>query len=151
MRENTLGQGPRDAVARRRAARMHDAAAAVATLEPEALVELDAQLDEVADPCRRLARERRDRARTREPATGAQRVVRVEGRRIVVADGGCDPALRERARRGEERALGENQHVAVGGRTERCEEPRYPATDDEEVDVVVARGLGHLAHGSFRL
>ena len=98
MREHALGELPRDAVAGRGAARVHDAAAAVAALEAEAVVELDTELDEIADPRGRLVGQHGDGARPAEPAAGAQRVLRMERRVVVLPDRGRDAALGEQAR-----------------------------------------------------
>ncbi len=151
MLEHALRKPPRDAVARRRTARMHDAAAAVATLEAEVVVELDPELHEIPDPRGCLSRERCDRARPREPASGAERVVRMERRRVVGADGGRDPALGKQAGRREQRALGEDEDATLGGGAEGCEETGNASTDHEEVEVCVRGGLRKSAHGSFRL
>ncbi len=140
MREHALGELARDAVPGRRAARVDDAPAAVAALEAEAVVELDAELDEVADPRRRLLGQHRDGARAAEPAACSQRVLRVQRRVVVLPDGGRDAALREQARRREQRPLREHEDVALGGRAERREEAGDAAADDDERQLG-ARGL----------
>ena len=56
MGEHALDEHSRDAVAGRGATRVNDAPPAVAALEPEVVVEPDAELDEVANARRRLAR-----------------------------------------------------------------------------------------------
>ena len=129
---DALGELARDAVARRGAARMHDAPAAVAALEPEAVVELDAELDEVADARGRLVGQHRDGARPAEAAARAERVLGVQRRSVVLPDRRRDPALREEARRREQRPLREHEHVALGGGAERREEPGDAAADDDE-------------------
>ena len=137
MREHALGEDARHPVARRRAARVDDAATPVAALEPEPFVELDAELHEVADACGRLHRQRLDGTRAAEPATRATRVLRVQLGRVVVPDRGRDAALRERARGREQRALRDDQHVGVRRRAQRTEEARDAASDDEEVGSIL--------------
>ena len=151
VREHALGELPRDPVPRRGSARVHDAPSAVATLEAETLVELDAELDEVADARGRLLRQHGDGARAAEPATGAQGVLRVQRRRVVGAHRGGDPALGEEARRREERPLGEHEHVAFRGRAQRREEAGDAAAHDDERKLGVAGDISGFAHGSFSL
>src|SRR5580765_7824577 len=103
MRPRARGEGLRDRLARLRAAGVHDAAPGVAALLPEVVVELDAELDEIGDPRRRLVAERPYRALPAEAAPGSQRVLGVQLRVVSVADRGGDPALREVAVRGEHR------------------------------------------------
>ena len=50
----------------------------MAAFEPEVVVELDAELDEIVDPRRCLAGERGDGARSGEPAARSQGVLGVE-------------------------------------------------------------------------
>ena len=151
MGEDALCELARDSIARRRAARVNDASAAVTALEPEALVELDAELDEIADPCRGLLREHRDGARPAQAAARAQRVLGVQ-RRVVVLPHGCrDSALGEEARRGEERPLGEDENVALGGSAERREETGDASADDDERQLLLPSSISPCAHGSFRL
>ena len=78
MREDALGERARNAISRRRTARMDDSAPTVAALESEAVVEVDAELDEVANPRGSLVGQNRDSARPAEPASGSHRVLRVE-------------------------------------------------------------------------
>ena len=151
MREDALGELPRDPVSGRRAARVHDAAPAVAALEPEAVVELDSELDEVADARGRLVGQDRDGARATDAAARAKRVLGVQRRIVVLAHGGRDPALREQARRREQRPLGQHEHVALGGRAQRREEAGDAAADDDERELGVACVYLRFAHGSFRL
>ena len=153
MGEHLLGQYARDAVAGRGAARMHDPPSTVASLEPEPLVEDDAELDEILDPSRRLVGQNTNRRRPTEPATGAQRVLRMQFGRVVGTDGRCDTTLREQAGRGEQRPLGQHEHVALGRSTERREEPGDATADDDECQLLVSTRIGFdaHAHGSFRL
>ena len=151
--EHLLGQDARDPVARRRAARMHDPPPAVASLEPEPLVEDDAELDEILDPRGRLVGQDSNRRRPTEPATRTQRVLRMQCGRVVRTDGRCDATLREQARRGEQRALRQHEHVALGRSAERREEPGDASADDDERQLLVSPRIGFdaHAHGSFRL
>jgi hypothetical protein len=121
----------------------------VAALEPEVVVELDTELEEVANPGRRLSGERRDRARARQAATREQRVLRVELGRVVVADRSCDAALRERARRREQRALRDESDSRVGCSAERGEETGDASTDDQEVDRGWCRAVRDSVHARF--
>ena len=115
-----------DALAGLGASRMHDAAARVPALAGETLVELDPELDELGDPRRRLSGQELDRARAAEAAAGGERVVGVEPRVVVRADGGGDAALGRPAVRGVDRALRDDQRrpARVGGgecRAEACD------------------------------
>ena len=148
--EDALGERSCHPVAGRGAARVHDAPAAVPALETEAVVEVDAELDEVADPGRRLAGQRGDCARAREPPPGSQRVLGVERRRVVLADGGGDAALRQGARGRAERPLRQHEHLRVGRGAERGEETRDAAAHDEEVDLPLVQ-CPVTRHASFRL
>ena len=139
MSQHAAGERTGHVVAGRRASRVDDAAAAVPSFEPEVVVELDAELDEIPDACGRLARERRDGAPAREAPPGAACVLRVQRRPVVLPHGGRDTALGQRARRGEKRALGEDDDVRFRGRAERREEPGDSAADDQEVGRGVAR------------
>ncbi len=151
MRENALGELSSNPVPGRGASGVDDAPPAVAALEPEAVVEIDPELDEIADARRRLFGEHRDRARATQAAAGPQCVLRVERRGVVLPDGSCDPALREQARRCEQRALGQDEHLALRGRAQRREEARHPAADHDECELRVVARIQRFAHGSFRL
>src|SRR5581483_2467810 len=72
-----------DALAGLGPAGVHDPAARMPALPGEARVELDAEVDELRDALRRLAREQLDRALATEPAAGGEGVRRVQ-RGIVV-------------------------------------------------------------------
>ena len=135
VREHALGELSRHAVAGRSAARVHDAATAVTAFETQAVVELDAELDEVADASRRLLGENGHRARTAEAATGAERVLRVQRRSVVLAHRGRDPSLREQARRRQKRPLREDEDVALGRGAERREEAGDTASHDDEREL----------------
>ena len=112
MPEDALGERPRHAISRRRSARMGDASAAVAALEPEPFVELDAELLQVANPGRCLLGECRDRARSGQPPPGCERVLSVQLRTVFWIECRSDSALRERARRRENVAFREHEHVS---------------------------------------
>jgi hypothetical protein len=151
MCENALGEPPGDAVARGGAARMDDPAAAVPTFQTQPFVERDAELDEVADTRGRLVGQDRDRTRSADATTGAERVLGVQRRIVVLADRGGDSALREQAGRGQQRPLREYQDVALGGRAKRREEPGDAAPDHDEGKLSVSSSISRFAHGSFRL
>ena len=99
-----------------RAAGVDDAATRVPALEAEAVVELDAEVDEIGDPGRRLVRETRDCARPAEPAARCERVLSVQGRVVVLAQRGSDAALREIAGRRAQRPLREQEDVCLARR-----------------------------------
>jgi len=80
---------------------VNDATPTVAALEAEAFVELDAELDEVADARRSLVRQNLDCARAAEAPARTERVLGVERRIVVLPDSGGDAALSEEARRRE--------------------------------------------------
>jgi hypothetical protein len=151
VRENALGEYPGHAVAGGSAACVHDSSPAVPTFEAEPLVELDAELDEIANSGSRFLGEYRDRAPPAQPATRPNGVFGVERGRIVAADGSRDPALGELTVRREERPLRENQNVALGGRAQGCNEPGDSAANDDEIDFFLARCAVFRAHASFRL
>ena len=151
MREHALGEHARDAVSGRGAARMDDAPTAVAALEPEPLVELDAELDEIADARGRLHGQRVHRARAAEPPASTHGVLRMQLGRVVVSHRGCDAALGERAGRREQRSLRDEEDVRVARRAQRADEARDAAPDDEEVGSILGARCLVVAHGSFRL
>jgi hypothetical protein len=123
----------------------------VPSFQPQPFVELDAELDEVADAGRRLVGQNRDRTGSADAATGSERVLGVEGRIVVLADGGGDPALGEQAGRRQQRPLRENQDVTLGGCAERREEPGDAAPDHDEGKLGISSSISRFAHGSFRL
>jgi hypothetical protein len=130
---------------------MDDATAAVPAFEAETVVELDPELHEIADPSWRLFREHRYRAGPAQAATRAQRVLGVQERIVVLPDRRGDAALGEEARRGEQRPLREDEHVALRSRAESCEEPCDSAADDDERELTVVACIRGDAHGSFSL
>jgi hypothetical protein len=151
MVEDAFRELAGDPVAGGGAPGMDDSAAAVPAFETEAVIELHAELHEIADPCGRLVREHGHGARATEPATRAQRVLGVQRRIVVLSDRGCDAALGKEARRREERSLREDEDVALGRGAQGCEEPRYSATDDDERELAVTICIEGHAHGSFSL
>ena len=101
-----------------RSTRMHDATARVAAFTAEAVVERDPELDEVRDPRRRVARQLADGPLTADPATGAQGVVGVQARVVVLAERRRDAALRVEAVGRRELATAQDEHVGVVRRRE---------------------------------
>ena len=138
MSEDALRKHSRHTLAGRGAVGVDDPPPAVAALEAEPLVELHSELHEVADSRGSLLGQSADRARTRQVAARAERVLGVERRIVIVADCSCDPALRKRARRGEKRPLGEDEDIALGGSAERGKQSCDPTPDHDEVDVRLA-------------
>ena len=151
VREDAFRELAGDAVAGRGASCVHDATEAVSTLEAEALVELDTELDEIADPCGCLVGQHRDGARATEPAAGPKRVLGMQRRVVVLPHCCCDAALGEEARGREQRSLRENEDVTLGRSTERGEEPGDASADDDERELGVLACISGYAHGSFRL
>ncbi len=118
------------------AARVHDAAAGMAALAGETLVELHAEVDELGDAFRRVSGEELDRALAAEPAAGGERVSGVQ-RRVVVGTDRCGhAALRGPAVGGVDRALCEDEDrcARVGG-GQRSGEAGDSGTDDREVGM----------------
>ena len=62
---------------------------------PSSMIELDAQVDEIGDPGRRLGGESGDSAWPTEAPPRFERVGSVLGRIVVLAQRGCDAALRQ--------------------------------------------------------
>jgi hypothetical protein len=149
MREHTLGELSRYAVSRRSATCVHHATPAVASFETQTVVELHAELDEVADAGRRLLREHGHCARAAEAAPRAERVLRVERRVVVVAHGSGDPSLCQQACRGQERPLREDENITLTRCAERREEAGDSATDHDERELATC--ISGISHGSFSL
>ena len=89
------------------------------------------QLADVRGPCSTSTLHRRLVAQT---VAGADRVARVQRRRVVVADRGRDAALRVSGVALGGFGLGENQDAACGGETDRRAQARDAAADHEKVD-----------------
>ena len=151
VRENTLCERASDPVTGGSAAGVHDPSPAVPTLQAEPLVELDAELDEIADPRGSLLRQGGNRARPAQPATGPERVFGVQCGRVVVRHGRRDPALGELAVRGQKRPLRENEHLALGGCAQGRGEPGHSTADDDEVECLLVTYPVSGAHASFSL
>ena len=112
---------------------VHDAAAGVAALAAEVVVELDARLDQVGDACRRLLGQHADGAVAAEPTAGAQRVLGVQRGIVVLSERRCDATLGVPAVRGRDRRLREQEHVGTVRRAERGVEAGDTAADDEKI------------------
>ena len=151
VRENALGEYSGHAVAGGSAACVHDSSPTVPAFEAEPFIELDAELDEIANSGRRFLGQHRDRASPAQPATRPQGVFGVEHGRIVVTDSRRDSTLGEHARGREKRPLRENQNVALGGRAQGCNEPGDSAANDDEIEFFLTRCAVFRAHASFRL
>ena len=121
-----------DAASGLRAAGVHDAAARVAALAAEALVELDAELDQVGDPRRRIARQLADRALAADAAAGAQGVLGVQARIVVLAERRGDAALGVEAVGGRELAPAQHEHVGLVRRGQRGVETGDTCADDDK-------------------
>ena len=105
MRAHPFGENARDLLPGRRAARVEDARERMAALPAGLVLEVDAQVDQVDDPRRRFLGQDAHGARPAEAAAGAQRVLRVQRRRVAGTRRGGDAALGEIARRREQRAF----------------------------------------------
>ena len=151
MREDALGELARHAIARRSATRMHDASPAVTAFETEPIVELDAELDEVANSGRSLLCENFHRARAAQTAARPQGVVGMERRIVVLTHRGRYAALGEQARRREQRSLRQDENVVLGSSAQRGEEPRHASADDDERRLAIGPCLSGIGHGSFSL
>jgi hypothetical protein len=151
MRENTLREHPSDPIACCSAAGVDDAPTAMAAFEAEPFVELDAELDEIANSYRRLFGEHLYCAPAAESTASANRVLGMKRWGIVVSYGCRNPTLGELAVGREERSLRENEHVALGGRAQGRDEPGDSAADDDETECFGVRCAVFRAHASFSL
>ena len=131
MLEHPRCEHARDHCAGGRTAGVDDAALRMTALEPELVVEPDAEIDEIGDARGRLVRQHLDRARAAEAATGAQGVHGVQLGRVALPHRRGDTALRQVARRGQQRPLGQKHDVGLGGGTESRVHPGDPAADDD--------------------
>jgi hypothetical protein len=118
--------------------RVDDAAPRVgglaAELEAAAVgeVEVGAGGVELAHPVGALLHQHLHRGGVAQRGPGRQRVLSVEGRRVPGAERGRDPPLRVGRGRVEERALGEEEDVALLGGAPRRVEPGDAGADDEK-------------------
>ena len=131
-----LREDARDLASRLRAADAVHAPPRVAALEPELVVERHAEVGEVDDPRRRLLRQRAHGALAAEAAPGAQRVLRVELRRVVRTR---SPRRRLPARASSTTsAPGPSRRAGrgLGGRAERSVEAGDAAAHDDQVVLV---------------
>jgi hypothetical protein len=151
MLQYALRELARHTVARGRTARMHHAASAVSTFETETVVELDAELDEIANTSRGRGCEDLDRTRAAQATSGAKRVLGMQGRVVVLAHCRGDAPLREQARGREQRPLRHDEHVALGCGTEGGEESCDASSDDDERELAIVTCLSGIPHGSFSL
>ena len=135
MSQHRLGEHARDLPAGRGAADAEHTPPRVAALEPELLVEVNAEVGEVDDPCGRFLGQHSHGRLATEPAAGGQRVRRVQCRGVVRAGCRRDAALREPARAREDRALRDEQHARLRRRAQRSVEPCDTAPDDDQVVV----------------
>src|SRR5437763_11773472 len=99
MREHGTREYLGDRASRLRAADAVDAAASVPALEPQAVVEMDAEILEVDDSGGRLVRQRAHRALAAKSATRNERVQGMQLRRVAGVRRGGHSTLREPARR----------------------------------------------------
>ena len=123
----------------------------MAPLEAQTVVELDTELDEVADARGGFRGEHLHRARAAQTAPGAKGVLRMELRIVVLPDRGRDASLCEQARRREKRPLREDEHVTLGCGAERGEQPCDASTDDDERELAIVTCLSRIPHASFSL
>src|SRR5205807_2404945 len=126
------------------AARVDDAATRVPSLLPEVAVELDAELDQVGDPRRRLLGQHADGTLAADAAPRSMGVLRVQRRLVVLTDRGGDTALGVVAVRREERPAREEQYVRVGSGTQSRVEPGDASADDDQIRFVPHSGGGFL-------
>ena len=120
-----------------RAADAVHAPARMAALEPELLVEGDAEVGEVDDPRGRLLRQRAHGALAAEPRPATSVSSACSSGASSARGRGRDAALREPARRGQHRPLRDEQDAALGRRAERSVEAGDAAADDDQVVVSV--------------
>ena len=130
------------------AVRVHDAVRRVRGFAPElelsarVEVELGARRLQLAHARGTLLDEHLDRGGVAQRCAGRERIPAVERRRISRAERRRDPSLGVRRRAVEQRALGEQQHVAVLRGAPRGVQARDAAADDEEAGAK-SFGGGH--------
>ena len=132
VRAHALGKDGRDRLAGLGAVRVDDPATRVAALAAEAVVELDAELDELLDARGRLVDEHRDGALAAEPAAGIERVFGVKCRRVPLPDRSRHAALRVPAVRRVDGGLREQQHVGLLGCVQCRRQTGHSAADHEQ-------------------
>ena len=108
----------------------------MATLEAELDVELDAQVDEIGDPGRRLGRESGDGARPTEAPPRFERVGSVLGRIVVLAQRGSDAALRQITGRRAQRPFRDQRHLCLAGDTQGRVQTCDASAHDHEIAAV---------------
>ncbi len=129
----------------------------MAALEAELAIELDAQVDEIGDPRRRLRRESGDSARPTEAPPRFERVGSVLGRIVVLAQRSCDTALRQITGRRAQRPLRDQRHLCLAGDTQGRVQTGDAPAHDHEIAAVHFRLLWSRIHvsgclsASFRL
>jgi hypothetical protein len=143
------GELAHDTPPRRAAARVHDAPARVAALEPEREVAVAVGVEvhpdalELAHRARRLAAEDGGGARADQRAAGALGVAAVQVGRVVDGERGRQPALRPVAGRARQRRGRDERDAGAAARAgERRVEARRAGSDDRQVGVD-AVGPGH--------
>jgi 8-oxo-dGTP diphosphatase len=144
--DDLLGERVCDLTTRRRPACVNDAGMGMSAFETEARVELDAEIGEVGDPRRRLARQDGDGARAAETPAGGDRVLGVQGRIVIRADRRRDATLREVTRRRLDRPLREHDHVGLVRGAESGIEACYSAPHDEEIALSLGRSPAYVSH-----
>ena len=157
MAEDALREDVRNAPAGLGAAGVDDPRTRMASLEAELAIELDAQVDEIGNPRRRLGRESGDSARAAEAPPCFERVGSVVRRIVAFAQRSCDTALRQITRRRAQRPLRDQRHVCLAGDTQGCVQAGDAPADDHEIAAVHFRLLWSRVHvsgclsASFRL
>ena len=130
------GERGRDRLARLGAARVRDAADASGRPRGRGRRRTRRRPStQVGDPRRRLLGQHADGALAAEPAAGAQRVLGVQRRTVVVGERRGDAALRVPAVRGRDRRLREQEHVRLVGRAQRRVEPGDSPADDDQTPL----------------
>ena len=111
-------------------------------LEPAARIEIELRAGglQLANARRAFFDQHLHRRRVAQRRTRGERVLPVERGRVAGAERGGDAALRVRGGAVEQRALGEQQHVAVLRRAPRRVQPGDAAADDEKPR---ANPIGH--------
>jgi len=143
MRAGALGENGRDRLPRLRPAGVHDPAVRVPALAPEVVVEADAELDQIGDPCRRLLGQRPDRSRAAEASAGAQGVGGMKTGCVALTERRRHAALRVPAVRARHGSLREQEDVGILGCRKGSDEAGDTAADDEQVKPFTLALGGH--------